>query len=504
MTILRVLPVSVEQPLFQTGAAREIEQRAAAQLPPHTLMRRAGEAVAALALAVAPRAQRVWLAAGPGNNGGDALEAALRLRERGHDVEVSLLGEPVQRPADASAALARAQAAGVCITTQPMPTVPPALAIDGLLGAGSNRAPEGSVSAAIEAINALHAGGCPVLAIDMPSGLNADTGQRFGQHAVQATHTLALLALRPGLYTATGRDQAGEIWFDALGVDPGPTQPDAWLSGVSAARGLPPRRHAQHKGSFGDVAVVAGAAGMSGAALLAARAAHAAGAGRVFVDLLDVSSGAPTVDSLHPETMFRPGWSNGAHDVLARSTVVSGCGGGDAVRAVLPALLRHAGRLVLDADALNAVSTEPPFERALRARAARGLATVLTPHPLEAARLLGCAASDIQADRLHAAARLVQRYACVVVLKGSGSIVVAPSETPRINGTGNASLASAGTGDVLAGWLAGRWAQFAPGDEASAAFRAARLGVAEHGAAAEPPSAHGVRASDLIERLHRS
>ncbi|MDE2093326.1 MAG: NAD(P)H-hydrate dehydratase [Burkholderiales bacterium] len=495
-----ILPIRHEWALFDTAGTRQIEQRAAAALPAHTLMRRAGEAVARLALAIAPHAQRVWVAAGPGNNGGDGLEAAIHLLGWGKAVEITLHGDPAALPADARTALARAQAAGVRIgSASVVPNDPPQLAIDALLGVGASRAPQGAIAACIRQLNAL---ACPVVAVDLPSGLHAGTGQPLGDACVIATHTLALLTLKPGLFTGAGRDHTGRVWLDTLGVDASGELPQARLSAVTPNTPLGTRRHAQHKGSFGDVAVVGGARGMSGAALLAARAAHAAGAGRVYVELLDPASGA-AFDPTRPELMFRPGWSHSARDVLARATVVCGCGGDDAVRAPLPRLLSGAARLVLDADALNVIAGDTSLATLLRARAPRGLATVLTPHPLEAARLLACSTSEVQADRLRSARELADRFDCVVVLKGSGSVIAANGQVPRINSTGNAALATAGTGDVLAGWLAGRWAQSPIGHEAAAAFEVACRAVAEHGAAAEPQPSGPLRAADLIERLYR-
>ncbi|MES2098598.1 MAG: NAD(P)H-hydrate dehydratase, partial [Pseudomonadota bacterium] len=340
---------------------------------------------------------------------------------------------------------------------------------------------------------------CPVLGVDLPSGLHPTTGQPLGADCVSATHTLALLALKPGPFTGAGRDHAGMVWLDGLGVEASADVPSAWLSGMTASMR---RRHAQHKGSFGDVAVVGGAPGMGGAALLAARAAHAAGAGRVYVDLLDRSSTLAPVDAIRPELMFRADWLHASAETLARTTIVCGCGGGDAVRTPLPRLLSLARRLVLDADALNALAADTALMTLLRARRPRGLATVLTPHPLEAARLLACTTDEVQTDRLRAAQELADRLGCVIVLKGSGSVIAAPGQTPRINSTGNAALATAGTGDVLAGWLGGRWTQQASGDEATTAFVVACQAVAEHGAAAEPPPSGALRAGDLIERLY--
>jgi ADP-dependent NAD(P)H-hydrate dehydratase / NAD(P)H-hydrate epimerase len=494
----RILPVSNETALFGVEGIRAMEQRAASSLPPFALMARAGAATARLALALAPHAQHIWIAAGPGNNGGDGLEAASQLQQLGKRVTVSLVGDPATLPADAQSALAHATAAGVTFDAHPPSS--PDLAIDALLGIGANRPPSGALESAIRALNALP---CPILAIDLPSGLQADTGQLLGEACVRASHTLTMLALKPGLFTAFGRDHAGTVWLDDLGVDSTPHAPQAWLCGTSTP---PARRHAQHKGSFGDVAVVGGSKGMSGAALLAARSAHAAGAGRVFVELLD--HGQATVDALRPELMFRHGWTTRTSATALRaSTVVCGCGGGEAMRALLPRLLSLAGRLVLDADALNAIAADTALMTLTRARFGRGQATILTPHPLEAARLLGRSTGEVQSDRLIAARDIAARYQTVVVLKGSGSVIAAPGQVARINSTGNAALASAGTGDVLAGWLGGRWAQagsgVGQGGEMEVAFLAAIHGVAEHGAAAEPQPSGALRAGDLIERLYR-
>jgi hydroxyethylthiazole kinase-like uncharacterized protein yjeF len=495
----RVLPITRDWPLFDAERTRAIEQQAARTRPPHTLMSRAGTAVARLALALAPHARHIWIAAGPGNNGGDGYEAAVHLRAWGKDVEVSSHGDPARLPADAAAARARAQAAGVRIVEAAAaagPSQRPQLAIDALLGAGANRAPEGLLGSTLSRLNAMD---CPILAVDLPSGLNTDTGQPLGEACVVATHTLALLTVKPGLCTGSGRDHAGVIWFDDLGVDVSRASPCAVLRG-RAPRAA--RRHDQHKGSFGDVAIVGGSAGMVGAALLAARAAHAAGAGRVYVEVLDPSPNASSTDPQRPELMFRRGWWAAAAGLLARATVVCGCGGGDAIRLPLPRLLSRAGRLVLDADALNALATDAQLRNLLQARTSRGLATILTPHPLEAARLLDCSARQVQADRLHAARAIAEALACIVVLKGSGSVIAAPGRVPCINATGNGALATAGTGDVLAGWLGGRWSPLARSDsEGATAFEVACQAVAEHGAAAEPEPAGPLRAGDLIERL---
>lgn len=490
----RLTAFSPDLPLFDVAQTRRIESAALAGLPPHNLMRRAGVAVARLALALAPHARRVRVLAGTGNNGGDGLAAAIHLQHAGKVVEVILVGEPTAD--DAIDALARARDAGVAILPAPTLDLSAAdLAIDALLGIGANRAAEGAIR---DAIRSLHDLPCPVLAIDLPSGLDARSGQPLGD-CVRAQHTLSLLTLKPGLFTAAGRDHAGNVWFDPLGVDTTTSSPDAWLGGADSAL-LPPRRHAQHKGSFGDVAVVGGAPGMAGAALLAARAALAAGAGRVHVDLLD--PGAPALDPARPELMLRRGWSTHSDAAtLARSTVVCGCGGGDAVRVVLPRLISAAGRLVLDADALNVIAVDQSLRRALASRGSRGAATVLTPHPLEAARLLGRSAAAVQADRLGAAAELATTLDVVVVLKGSGTVIAAPDRVPHINSSGNAALATAGTGDVLAGWIGGDWAQRDQANDPTQADEAAVHCVWRHGLAGESAGLPVLRAADLIERM---
>lgn len=500
-TIRPVDAADSRQPLFGVASVRRIEAEALRGLPVFTLMARAGEAVARLALALAPHARSVLVVAGPGNNGGDGIEAATRLCEFGKDASVLLVADPAALPAEAAQALARAQRAGVRVGAAPAHDAatsdPPGLVIDALLGIGASRPPAGEIAAAIGYIAALAARGACVLAVDLPSGLDAERGQRFGDACVTAHHTLSLLVAKTGLFTASGRDHAGRVWLDLLGVELEAEAPDAWLVGRGElGRHARARLHAQHKGSFGDLAVVGGAAGMAGAAWLAARAAHAAGAGRVFVDLLDAGQEYLAFDPARPELMLRNGWSQGPAEAVERSTVVCGCGGGDAVRAVLPRLVSLAPRLVLDADALNAIAADPALQSMTAARAGRSRATILTPHPLEAARLLGTTAREVQADRLGAAAALAGRYRAVVVLKGSGTVIAAPGERPRVNATGNASLATAGTGDVLAGWIGGRWLPEA------AAFDVATLGVVEHGAGAEPDQPGALRAADLVERLY--
>lgn len=463
--------------LHGTAMTRRIEQSALASLPAHTLMQRAGQAVARLALAIAPHAQRYWIACGPGNNGGDGLEAATHLLLQGKTPIVTWLGQAASLPEDARLALDWARAANVVFASSPPEDCD--CAIDALLGLGASRAPEGLMAQHIAHLNRLRAQGVPVLSVDLPSGLHGDTGEAPGA-CVQASHTLALLTLKPGLFTATGRDAAGAIWLDDLGITPASAEvPQAWLNPAPAAQA---RKHASHKGSYGDVAVIGGAPGMAGAALLAARAALHGGAGRVYAALLD--PGAALLDTTQPELMLRR--PEALRDALDTLTVVCGCGGSTAVAGLLPELLRRASRLVLDADALNAVAADSALQTLLQERGQHEgghRETVLTPHPLEAARLLNTDARSVQKDRLAAAQALAERWAGTVVLKGSGTVITAPGALPRINPTGNAKLATAGTGDVLAGLIGARMAEGLP------AFEAACAAVYAHGLAADtwPP-----------------
>ena len=490
-----VWPSRCTWPLHDAAATRSAEQAAAAQLPPHTLMTRAGTALARLALAIAPHAKDIEIWCGPGNNGGDGFVAARWLHAQGKSVRVIAPGDAARAPVDAQQALQAARQAGVPIETALPERVHADYALDALFGIGGSRELSGLWADAVSRLNAGHA---PVLAADVPTGLHGDTGAVLG-HAVRATHTLSLLTLKPGLFTALGRDHAGRVWFDSLGVSA--PEPTMRLSGPEAARALSTARaHAQHKGTFGDVLVIGGAVGMIGAAVLAGRAALAAGAGRVYLGLL-AAHDAPPFDAAQPELMARPSAQMLEPDVLARSTVVCGCGGGDAIRAALPPVLHHARRLVLDADALNAIAADAGLQRALRARAARSLETVLTPHPLEAARLLQRTTAAVQADRVRTARALAEATQCTVLLKGSGSVVASAEPCASINATGDARLGTAGSGDVLAGWLGGWWGGAGDG----AAHRVAEATAWLHGAATEHgPLTGPLRASELIGAMQRA
>ncbi len=466
--------------LYSVAQIRTIEQAAAHTLPPGTLMQRAGLAAAnaALALIAAHPNAAVLVLAGPGNNGGDALELAAHLADAGVDVSVLLLAGAAAPSPETAQARARAESAALQFESLPLRARRWDLVVDGLFGIGLARPLVGPARELVTQVNALD---CPVLALDLPSGLDGDTGTVVGPDgcAIKASHTITFIGDKPGLHTCDGCDLAGAVQLATLGIDPALLPaPSAQLSGPAVfQQHLTARAANSHKGSFGSVAVLGGAHGMAGAAVLAARAALFGGAGRVYVAML---AAGPAYDSAHPELMFR----DAAQFELASATLVVGPGMGsaDVARQLLARALESDSALVLDADALNLIAADPALQALLSGRRA---ATVLTPHPLEAARLLGIASAAVQADRLGAAHALVARYGAVVVLKGAGSIVAAPNSTPAINTSGNPGLATGGTGDVLAG-LCG--ALLAQGWPAHAATLAA---VWMHGAAADQLVADG-------------
>ncbi|GGH56125.1 bifunctional NAD(P)H-hydrate repair enzyme [Comamonas phosphati] len=515
-------------PLFSTADTRRIERELAAALPPYTLMQRAGLAVARLAAALAPHARIIWIACGPGNNGGDGLEAAARLTRLlpFARIAVSCTAGRDEMPADAQASWDRAQDAKVqWLDDRPEDMDEQDLCIDALLGIGLRTSKSGKNAAPaaklLQLLRQTQAGSSPVLCIDIASGLDAETGRYAAgmapspptDAARMPRHTLGLLTLQPGLFTGQGRDACGQVWWDELGAGLDSShaeqelRPMAWLSHPPNPQTRP---HDSHKGSFGDVAVVGGEGlaqlglSMTGAAWLAALAALHGGAGRVMLALLDTQT--PPGIAPWPEIMLR---QPDAQD-WSRATVVCGCGGGDAIKPWLPVILQQAPRLVLDADALNAVATDSELQLLLTSRTRNGQGTVLTPHPLEAARLLHTTAGQVQSNRLQAAMQLAEQLQCTVVLKGSGSVIARPTSTDNsapacwINPTGNARLATGGTGDVLAGLLGAVWARMATqnGEPLEIVTRAAIDAVYRHGQAADLwPSSLPFSASALARRL---
>ncbi len=490
--------------IYSSAQIRAIEAQFLAQGLP--LMARAGAAAAQQAQHwLRPNGGPVWVFCGPGNNGGDGLVTARLLRQQGHAVQVILPAQRPSPPADAAAALADWQQAGGAIQHH-LPSAAElagaALIVDAILGLGSARAVQGELADWVATINQAQAAGCPVLALDLPTGLHADTGQVLGL-AVRATATLGFIGSKIGLHTAAGCDHAGRVQVADLGLNLATQTAAAELNHPALfAAALRPRPANSHKGDYGNARIIGGAAGMVGAALLAARAALYMGAGRCYVGLLDAA--APTVDCTQPELMLQS-----PDAVLGRSGAAClgpGLGQSAAATALLTQALAQSHPLLLDADALNLLASQPQCQSLLQARAAAGHATVLTPHEAEAGRLLGCPYSAVHADRYAAAQELAQRYQAVVVLKGCGSIIAVPTGQAFINPTGGPALATAGSGDVLCGLITGLLAQTGTG--ADAALACTLAGVYIHGLAADRLGLQrGLTASELIPAarlsLHR-
>ena len=472
-------PFAHNTPVYRTADVRAIEAAAAAAPAPPQLMERAGLAAAEVAREASGGAGKpVLVLAGPGNNGGDAFVVARHLKQWYFNVSVAFAGDAAKLSADASAALKAWRSAGGSVAEAIPGAQDWGLVVDGLFGIGLEREIAGRHAEWVGAVNRLSA---PVLALDVPSGVQSDTGRVMGC-AIRATHTVTFIALKPGLLTLEGPDHCGAIHVRALGVDTQKLIPArGFVIGPEVlADALPRRALNSHKGDYGSVGIIGGDHGMVGAALLAGRAALKSGSGRVYVGLL--ARDAQAVDPGQPELMLRR-----ADEVLklAHLTCLAvGPGLGQLPDAAfyLGIALESPHPLVLDADALNLVAADTRLAGALRKRSAPSL---LTPHPAEAARLLGTYTREIQGDRVGAATTLAARLNALVVLKGAGSVCAAPDGIWHVNTTGNPGMASAGMGDVLTGMIAALLAQ---GAEPKTALLAA---IFLHGAAADHAVACG-------------
>jgi hydroxyethylthiazole kinase-like uncharacterized protein yjeF len=475
-------------PIYSARAIRVIETRASGA----RLMERAGLAAAELARRLCgDTVKAVLVVAGPGNNGGDAFEVAVHLKRWFFRVDVVFAGERDRLPEDARRALGKWEDAGGTLLDAVPDTARFGLVVDGLFGIGLKRPLEGRHRALVERLNALRV---PILSLDAPSGIDADTGAVMGC-AVRATRTLTFIAYKPGLLTLDGPDHCGELGVDMLGLEPPALlEPEgALLDADILAAAVAPRPRNFHKGRAGTVGVLGGASGMVGAAVIAGRAALRCGAGRVHLGLL--TPRPPYVDYAHPELMLhKPAalLEEGVVDVLVAGP---GMGKADSSAKLLRAALAAPLPLVLDADALNLIGAGPALAAAAAKRAA---ATLMTPHPAEAARLLGVSTRAVQSDRVAAARAIAKRYRALALLKGNGSVIAEPGGRYWINPTGNPGMASAGMGDALAGIVAALCAQGAVPRDALLA------GAWLHGAAADALVAAGsgpvgITASEVID-----
>ncbi|MDX2220388.1 MAG: NAD(P)H-hydrate dehydratase [Burkholderiales bacterium] len=473
-------------PLLPTSAIRAIEVEHARREPGSSLMLRAADAAVRTAVEMCGGSGRILVMAGPGNNGGDAWVVARQLQALWYRVTVLSISAPKAVEA-AAAHTAFLEAGGTVVES--MPDAAQDLIIDGLLGIGLSRPPESPVSDWIDCANA---SGWPILALDVPSGLDADTGRVAGR-CIKARQTITFIADKPGLHTGEGPDHAGTVEVASLGIDPevmsgvDPKDRGQLLLRATCPHPLQPRRLDTHKGRFGTTGIIGGARGMAGAGLLAARTALFAGAGKVFLGLLDETLG--TVDWNHPEIMFRRPRDMLENEVISALIIGPGLGTTDAARNILESSLKSSIPIVLDADALNLVSRGRALQTALKRRAENGFVSIMTPHPSEAARLLGTQTADIRTDRINAAKALAARFGSVVVLKGVGSVIAEPSGSWSINQSGNPGMAAGGMGDVLAGLLGALLAQSQ--ESGLSAVDVVRLATWVHGRAADELVAGG-------------
>jgi NAD(P)H-hydrate epimerase len=508
-------------PLYTADHVRAIEARALAllDLPPLALMRRAAAAALAALRARWPDARRVLVVCGPGHNGGDGYALAVLARAAGLRVEVVALPAHAPRAADPQAMLAEWTAGGGAVREFDGSLPAADVVVDAVFGLGPLRVPEGEVAALLAAINAQPA---PVFALDLPSGIDADHGHAPGV-AVRAAMTLVFVAPKRGLATGAGLACAGEQRFDPLGVPDAAADgiaPAAWRLAPTALReAFAPRPRGMHKGAAGQVLCLGGDAGYGGAVRLCAEAALRVGAGLVGVGTRAAHVGAllaarPEAMALGLETEDAEALAEALGPRLASADVIAigpGLGRGGWGAALL-ALARAADRpLVLDADALNLLALEASGEGGLLAPLPAG--SVITPHPGEAARLLGCSVAEVEADRYGAVAALAANLGAVAVLKGAGTLVAAPGEAARVIAAGNPGMASGGMGDLLTGAIAGLLAQALASDPAQAraplhaAVRAAEAGALLHAMAGDSAAAEGgergLLATDLLPWLRR-
>lgn len=448
----------------------------------HTpLMQRAGKAAALWAMELkANNPNPIVILAGLGNNGGDALVCATELLRARVPIEVIFTGDAQRMPRDAFNALQNfLKAGGTTQSTLPSNIGKIALIIDGLFGIGINRAPDGLYAHLIQWANNASV---PILSLDGPSGFLLNNGKPL-EPAIRADYTLSFIAGKPGLFTNDGADFCGRVKIASLDIPLSAFPPDGFCIAPSLfAQYLTERPKNSHKGCFGNVGILGGSRSMVGAAILAARAALHLGAGRVYLGLLD--SDAPCLDFCQPELMIRPA-DLLLHTDLSALVIGPGLGRSNDALRFLEECLHLNTPLILDADALNLIALHENLQMLLKERPSN--ATLLTPHPAEAARLLNCKAIDVQKDRIHAAQRLSKKLKTTVVLKGAGSVIASHDLREFfINTSGNAGLATAGTGDVLSGLIACLVAQGWPMLEASLA------GVHLHGMAAELLESEGI------------
>lgn len=489
----KLLSMPGVETVYPVQSVRAIDRAAIerAGIGGYTLMTRAAEAAVSYAIEHYPAASRWQVVCGGGNNAGDGYVVARLAAMQGMGVSVVALIDPESLGGDAQTAyMDYAATGGAVVKWDGQLDADADLLFDGLLGSGLERDVEGSFADAVDVINAHPAA---VIALDIASGIDGDTGALRGT-AVVADATITFVGLKTGLYLGEGPGHSGQIRLADLDV-PAECRADIdgamrCISKTTIAEALPPRPRGAHKGDFGHVLIVGGGPGMPGAVRLAGEAALRSGAG--LVTIATHPSHHASVTANRPELMCRAAESaEDIEDLLARATVVAlgpGLGGSDWAEAMFTAAVDCKRPLVVDADGLNLLAGNP------RERAD----WILTPHPGEAARLLGTDTASIQTDRTAALAELAKRYGGAIVLKGAGSLIGSAADLPWLCTAGNPGMAAPGMGDVLTGIIAALRAQGFAADDAAV------LGVDIHARAGDAAAANGERgltASDLMAEI---
>ena len=490
---MRELPVE----LYRAAQVRELDRIAIEKhgIPGYTLMQRAGAAAFDWLRQDWPRARRIVVVCGGGNNGGDGYVLARLARQAGFEARVLAVADPEQLQGDARTAWHDAQASDTPIAPfSPAGLERADLLVDALLGTGLEREVSGVWK---QAITAMNASTIDTLALDLPSGLQVDTGAVLGT-AVRAAATITFIGLKQGLFTGQGPACCGAVRFADLGVPPDlytALHPASWrYAGDDLSTWLPQRARSAHKGNFGHVLVVGGDLGLAGAARMTAEAAARCGAGLVSVATRAAHAGLQA--AARPEVMFHGvETSEQLEPLLDRASVIAigpGLGREDWGRALWRTVLARSKPMVVDADALNSLAVAPTFRESW----------ILTPHPGEAARLLKMLPTQVEADRFTAVEELALRFGGVAVLKGAGSLIASKAEGQvAVCASGNPGMASGGMGDVLTGVIAALVAQGLP------LFAAARVGTYLHGQAgdqaAQQDGERGLLATDLLPILRR-
>lgn len=478
--------------LYTVEQVRALDRRAIEVLgiPGYELMQRAAAAALVCLRQHWPKARRIAVYGGPGNNGGDGFLLAALAREAGIHAEVFAYGE--SRGEDAVRARREFEHGGGTVHAWrediELPLVD--VHVDALYGTGLTRAlaPE-----AATLVDRIHATGAPVLALDVPSGVNADTGDVPGA-AVQADVTVTFIAAKRGLFTGLAPGYVGSLQCEPLGLPETLWQHAQADAELMRPWTLPPRPRQAHKGNNGHVLAIGGDHGTAGAIRLCGEAALRGGAG--LVSVATRAEHLTALNSARPELMVHDvNGPQALEALLPRASVLAlgpGLGQGAWGHALWLTAIESGKPLVLDADGLNLLAREP---RELPATA------VITPHPGEAARLLGCDAAAIGKDRFAAARELARRYRAVAVLKGAGSLVADPTGRVAVCPWGNPGMATGGMGDLLTGIIAALIAQGCD------AWQAACLGVALHARAgdlaARQGGERGLLATDLLDPLRR-